>query len=188
MRPAVRIVARSADLDPNAAQVHTTLQEAGVPIFILPDYRHEPTDFQSWARLMPFQLGAHKAALSARDGWGGERVAGFGPETGDIIDRQTWSGSSFANTEFHVQLRQNRIIHVIPIGLIAKTCMQTIRRHASERGYHVTLVRACGALRPPGCFSLRFPGHLTQSAQAVRRPVPYPNQRYLHRLAPPAKG
>lgn len=40
-----------------------------------------------------------------------------------------------------MQLRQHGITHVILIGLIANTCVETSGRYASELGYHVTLVR-----------------------------------------------
>lgn len=40
-----------------------------------------------------------------------------------------------------MQLRQHGITHVIFVGLIANTCIETSARHAAELGYHVTLVR-----------------------------------------------
>lgn len=48
---------------------------------------------------------------------------------------------TFANTDLDVQLRQHGITHVIFIGLIANTCIETSARYAAELGYHVTLVR-----------------------------------------------
>ena len=40
-----------------------------------------------------------------------------------------------------MQLRQHGITHVIFIGLIANTCIETSARFAAELGHHVTLVR-----------------------------------------------
>lgn len=40
-----------------------------------------------------------------------------------------------------MQLRQRGIAHVIFVGLIANTCIETSARHAAELGNHVTLVR-----------------------------------------------
>ena len=40
-----------------------------------------------------------------------------------------------------MRLRQHGITHVIFIGLIANTCIETSARVAAELGYHVTLVR-----------------------------------------------
>jgi nicotinamidase-related amidase len=38
-------------------------------------------------------------------------------------------------------LKQRRVSHVILIGLIANTCIESTARFAAELGYHVTLVR-----------------------------------------------
>lgn len=141
MWPLVREVAQSVDLHSNIARIRTAVREAEIPIVILPHHRYEPTDFQGWVNPTPFQLGAHATRLFARDGWGGEWYPGFGPEPGDLVVREHWSGSSFANTDLDVQLRQRGITHVILIGLIANTCIETSGRYASELGYHVTLVR-----------------------------------------------
>jgi nicotinamidase-related amidase len=48
-----------------------------------------------------------------------------------------------------VQLRQHGITHVIFVGLIANTCIETSARHAAELGYHVTLVRDATAAMSP---------------------------------------
>jgi nicotinamidase-related amidase len=88
----------------------------------------------------PFQLGAHEYQLFATDSWGGEWYPGSA-RPGDIVVKEHWAASSFANTDLDVQLRQHGITHVILIGLIANTCIETSGRYASELGYHVTLVR-----------------------------------------------
>ena len=38
-------------------------------------------------------------------------------------------------------LKQQRITHVIVIGLLANTCIETTGKFAAELGYHVTLVK-----------------------------------------------
>jgi nicotinamidase-related amidase len=141
MWPMVSVVATSVDLHANLARVRAAVREAGIPIFILPHHRSRPTDFQGWAHPTPFQLGAHAAQAFAADSPGGDWYPGFGPEPGDIVVTEHWSGSSFANTDLDVQLRQHGVTHVILIGLIANTCVETTGRFASELGYHVTLVR-----------------------------------------------
>lgn len=141
MWPLVAEVAGSVDLHTNLARVRAAARQAGIPLFILPHHRHRPTDFAGWAHPTPFQLGAHAAELFAVDSWGGEWFPGFGPEPGDIVVKEHWSGSSFAHTDLDLQLRQHGITHVILIGLIANTCIETSGRYASELGYHVTLVR-----------------------------------------------
>lgn len=141
MWPMVSAVATSVDLHANLARVRAAVRKAGISIFILPHHRSRPTDFQGWAHPTPFQLGAHAAQAFAADSPGGDWYPGFGPEPGDVVVKEHWSGSSFANTDLDVQLRQHGVTHVILIGLIANTCVETTGRYASELGYHVTLVR-----------------------------------------------
>ena len=141
MWPALSEVAKSVDLHVNLTRVRTAVRQAGIPIFILPHHRHQSTDFEGWAHLTPSQSAAHEYQLFAVDSWGGKWYQGFGPEPGDIVVKEHWGASSFANTDLDVQLRQHGITHVIFIGLIANTCIETTARYASELGYHVTLVR-----------------------------------------------
>jgi nicotinamidase-related amidase len=44
-------------------------------------------------------------------------------------------------TDLDFQLKQHGITHVIVVGLLANTCIETTARYAAELGYHVTLVR-----------------------------------------------
>ena len=141
MWPAHAEVATSVDLHANLAKLRAAARKVGVPNFILPHHRHHDTDFKGWAHLTPSQAAAHEYQLFAAGSWGGEFYEGFGPEAGDIIIKEHWGASSFANTDLDVQLRQHGITHVIFIGLIANTCIETSARYAAELGYHVTLVR-----------------------------------------------
>ncbi|MEE4208608.1 MAG: isochorismatase family cysteine hydrolase [Parvularcula sp.] len=149
MWPALREVSTSVDLHANLVKLRGAVREAGHPVFILPHHRHHATDFEGWAYLTPFQAAAHEQEIFAEGSWGGEWYEGFGPETGDIIVKEHWGASSFANTDLDVQLRQRGITHVIFVGAIANTCTEGSARYAAELGYHVTLVRdATAALSP----------------------------------------
>jgi nicotinamidase-related amidase len=141
MWPALSEVATSVDLHDNLAKLRETAREVGIPNFVLPHHRHNDKDFEGWSHLTPSQAAANEYQLFAEDTWGGEFYEGFGPEHGDIIIMEHWGASSFANTDLDVQLRQHGITHVIFIGLIANTCVETSARVAAELGYHVTLVR-----------------------------------------------
>lgn len=141
MWPALSEVATSVNLHANLAQIRATARKADMSIFILPHHRHFASDFEGWAHLTPSQAAAHEYQLFAEGTWGGTFYDGFGPETGAIIVKEHWGASSFANTELDVQHRQLGITHVIFVGLIANTCIETSARYATELGYHVTLVR-----------------------------------------------
>jgi nicotinamidase-related amidase len=77
----------------------------------------------------------------ARGSWGGDWHPDFAPREGDIVVREHWGGSGFANTDLDLRLRQRGIRRVILVGLLANTCVETTARIAAELGYHVTLVR-----------------------------------------------
>lgn len=149
MWPALSEVSRAVDLHANLIKLRVAVREAGHPSFILPHHRHHPNDFQGWAHLTPFQAAAHEQKMFAEGDRGGEWYEGFGPDHGDIIVKEHWGASSFANTDLDVQLRQRGITHVIFVGAIANTCTEASARYAAELGYHVTLVRdATAALSP----------------------------------------
>ncbi len=63
----------------------------------------------------------------------------FAPQEGDIIIKEHWGQSGFANTDLDFRLKQ--IVNVIVIGLLANTCIESTGRFAKELGYHVTLVK-----------------------------------------------
>src|SRR3984893_4955523 len=71
----------------------------------------------------------------------GRRMAGFAPQPGDIVVKEHWGSSGFANTDLDMLREQHRIAKVIVIGLLANTCIVTTGRFAMEFGYHVTLVK-----------------------------------------------
>ena len=49
--------------------------------------------------------------------------------------------SGFANTDLDFQLKQHGVSHIIAVGLLANTCIESPGRFAMDFGYHVTLVR-----------------------------------------------
>ncbi|MBD9437102.1 cysteine hydrolase [Pseudoxanthomonas sp. PXM03] len=139
--PLVADIARSVDLHAHLRTVVSCVRQAGLPVFIVPHHRSEPDDFKGWDHPTPYQLGAARVQPFAKDSWGGEWHPDFAPQPGDIIAKEHWGGSGFSNTDLDYLLKQHRITHVILVGLIANTCIETTGRFASELGYHVTLVR-----------------------------------------------
>lgn len=139
--PGVAEVATAVDLHANLRRLRDAVHRARWPLFVVPHHRATPDDLGSWKHPSPYQLGASRAQVFARDSWGGEWHPDFAPEPHDIIVKEHWGGSGFANTDLDLLLKQHGISHVIVVGLIANTCIETTARFASELGYHVTLVR-----------------------------------------------
>lgn len=125
----------------NLRAVTTAARQAGLPIFIVPHRRWMPGDYESWDHPTPYQRAIGDAQAFAGGTWGGEWHPDFEPRAGDVIVKEHWGASGFANTDLDFQLKQRKMAKVIVIGLLANTCVETTSRYAVDLGYHVTLVR-----------------------------------------------
>lgn len=114
---------------------------ADVQVFYVPHRRWQPGDYDNWDHPNPTQRLVQQRHTFAKGTWGGEWHPDFVPQDGDIIIQEHWGQSGFANTDLDFQLKQQGITHVIVIGLLANTCIESTSRFAMELGYHVTLVR-----------------------------------------------
>jgi nicotinamidase-related amidase len=139
--PRVREVAEEVGLIENLKRINQAVRSAGMKVFIVPHRRWEPGDYNCWCHPNPTQIGIMKRHSFARGEWGGEWHPDFAPRAGDIVVKEHWAQSGFANTDLDQQLRQHGITHVIVVGLLANTCIESTGRYAMELGFHVTLVR-----------------------------------------------
>ena len=160
--PHVEGIATEVGLLGNLRRITRTVRNAGIPVFIVPHRRWEPGDFETWDHPTPYQLASANAQTFAKGSWGGEWHPDFVPQEGDIIVKEHWGGSGFANTDLDFLLKQKRIAHVIVIGLLANTCIETTGRFAAELGYHVTLVKDATAA---------FSKEMMHSAHALNGPT-----------------
>ena len=139
--PRVKAIAEGVGLIANLKTIDGAVRKAGMRVFIVPHRRWEPGDYEHWCHPNPTQIGITKRHTFARGEWGGDWHPDFAPKPGDIVAKEHWAQSGFANTDLDQQLRQHGITHVIAVGLLANTCIETTARYAMELGYHVTLVR-----------------------------------------------
>jgi nicotinamidase-related amidase len=139
--PRLKEVAEEVGLLANLRAIRSAAKAARVRIFIVPHHQWEESDYVGWQHLNPSQRGTRSHRVFAKGTWGGEFHSDFAPEDGDIVVQQHWAQSGFANTDLDMQLKQHGISHVVVIGLIANTCIESTARYGMELGYHVTLVR-----------------------------------------------
>ncbi|MDQ0252297.1 nicotinamidase-related amidase [Sphingomonas kyeonggiensis] len=139
--PRVQAIAEANGLIANLKAIADTVRGAGMRVFYAPHRRWEPGDYEDWAHPNPTQRAIMHRHSFARGEWGGDWHPDFVPQPGDVIAKEHWAQSGFANTDLDQQLRQHGISHVILIGLLANTCIESTGRYAMEIGYHVTLVR-----------------------------------------------
>jgi nicotinamidase-related amidase len=139
--PAIQPIADEVKLLDNLRAIDRAVREAGVQRIVVPHRRWQEGDYECWCHPSPTQRLLMTRKTFAKGTWGGEWHPDFGPRDGDIVVHEHWASSGFANTDLDFQLKQHGISHVIVVGLLANTCVETTARYAQELGYHVTLVR-----------------------------------------------
>lgn len=137
---AIRETATEVGLFDNLRKIIPLVREKSIKVFIVPHHRSTPGSFDGWQHINMFQkLGLPNKAFEAGS-WGGEFHPEFGPKAGDIIVKEHWAQSGFANTDLDMLLKQHGIQRIILVGLIANSCIESTARFGMELGYHVTLV------------------------------------------------
>ena len=128
--PRVKDVATEVGLLDNLRAISSAVRRAGIQTFIVPHRRWEPGDYECWCHPSPTQRAIMKRHSFARGEWGGDWHPDFAPQDDDIIVKEHWGSSGFANTDLDLQLKQRGISHVILVGLLANTCTETTGRYA----------------------------------------------------------
>ena len=139
--PRAKEVAEEVNLLTNLKSIVDVARQSGVRIFIVPHHRWEPGDYTHWKHATPRQLAGAENQIFAKGTWNGDWHPDFVPEEGDIIIKEHWAQSGFANTDLDQQLKQHGIQKIILIGMLANTCIESTGRFGMELGYHVTLVK-----------------------------------------------
>jgi nicotinamidase-related amidase len=139
--PRLKEVADDVGLLDNLRWLNNAARATGIQVVIVPHRRWEPGDYEDWDHPNPTQRQIMERHTFARGEWGGEWHPDFAPRPGDIVAKEHWAQSGFANTDLDFLLKQKGITHVILVGLLANTCIESTARFAMELGYHVTLVR-----------------------------------------------
>jgi nicotinamidase-related amidase len=139
--PQVRAVVEANGCVPHMIQILSAARSAGLRIFFAPLHRWRAGDYDTWTYLAPTQELAAPFRAFADGTWGGTFRDEFTPLSGEIVALEHWCSSGFANTDLDLQLKKHGINHLIVIGLLAHTCIDSTVRYAAELGYEVTLVK-----------------------------------------------
>jgi nicotinamidase-related amidase len=148
---AIRPTAEASGMFGNLRKLIPAIRRLGMQVVIVPHHRACDHDHLGWQHINTFiQKGEPLRAFEAGS-WGGEFHEEFGPKPGDVIVKEHWAQSGFANTDLDLQLKQHGIQKIILVGLIANSCIESTARYGMELGYHVTLVPdATAAFSPEG--------------------------------------
>lgn len=147
--PMVAEVATSVGTLDNLRLATAAARAAGVRIVIVPHHRWHAGDLDGWDHPSPYMRGGYDQRIFAAGEWGGEWHPDFAPQHGDLVATEHWVSSGFANTNLDTLLKQIGVTHVVLVGLIANTCIESTGKFAVELGYHVTLVRDATAAASP---------------------------------------
>jgi ureidoacrylate peracid hydrolase len=137
----IRAVAEANDCVPHMLQVLNAARKAKLRVFYALHHRYRPGDYETWKYIAPIQKAAWVNKSFEYGTWGNEIHPEFEPKPGEIVATEHWCSSGFANTDLDFRLKQQGIVKVIVIGLLANTCIESTSRFAMELGYHVALVK-----------------------------------------------
>jgi nicotinamidase-related amidase len=150
---AIKPTADASGMFANLRALIPAVRASRIQVFIVPHHRSDPHghDYDGWQHVNLFQ-DQNRAAKAFEVGtWGGEFNVEFGPQDGDVVIKEHWAQSGFANTDLDMQLKQHGIQKIVLVGLIANSCIESTARFGMELGYHVTLVTdATAAFNPEG--------------------------------------
>lgn len=118
---------------------------AGIQVFVVPHRRWREGNYANWNFLTADQAGGNQNRVFEDGAWGGDWHPDFVPQENDVVVHEHWGQSGFANTDLDFQLKKHGITHVVTVGMLANTCIESTSRYAMELGYHVTLVRGATA-------------------------------------------
>jgi nicotinamidase-related amidase len=137
---AIKPTADASGMFDNLRKLIPAFRTAGVQVFIVPHHRAHDGEYDGWKHINMFQEANRPSKAFEVGSWGGEFNEEFGPQAGDVIVKEHWAQSGFANTDLDALLKQHGIQEIVLVGLIANSCIESTARFGMELGYHVTLV------------------------------------------------
>lgn len=138
---AIKETADASGMFDNLRKILPKVRASKIQVFIIPHHRSHAHEFDGWQHVNMFQQAGVPIKAFEVGTWGGEFNPEFGPQPGDVVIKEHWAQSGFANTDLDLQLKQHGIQKIILVGLIANSCIESTGRFGMELGYHVTLVK-----------------------------------------------
>lgn len=139
--PRTKATAEAVGLLDHMREALAAARSSGVRVFFVPHHRTVTGDYTTWRFLSPLQQHTRESQVFARGSWGGEFHPDFTPHHDELIAREHWGSSGFANTDLNLLLQQHGIARIVVMGVRANTCIDTTARFGQELGFHVTLLR-----------------------------------------------
>jgi nicotinamidase-related amidase len=173
--PLLRTVAKQVNLIENLKNLIKTGRDQGLPIFYAMHLKYRPGNYDDLKYLSPSQAGIKFAKTFKADSFGSEFHPDFVPESEDVIASEHACTSGFGDTDLHEKLQEKGISHLIIVGLLSNTCIESTARSAVDLNYHVTLVTDAVASWTPKDhqaaveFSYPHIGHIVTTTEKLIR-------------------
>jgi ureidoacrylate peracid hydrolase len=139
--PRIKDVAEANNCVPHMLDALNASRQAGLRVFYALHHRYRPGDYETWKYVAPIQKAAWDRKTFEFGTWGGEIRPDFEPQAGEIVAQEHWGSSGFANTDLDMRLKKLGIKHLVVVGLLTHTCVDSTVRYAMELGYEVTVVK-----------------------------------------------
>jgi nicotinamidase-related amidase len=118
---AIKETADASGMFDNLPKILPAVRSAGIQVFIVPHHRSRPEDFDNWQHVNMFQKAGLPTKAFEVGSWGGEFNPEFGPQKGDVIIKEHWAQSGFANADLDLHLKQHGIQKIVLVGVIANS-------------------------------------------------------------------
>lgn len=135
-----RATAQAADTVANLERVTAAAREAGMLVVYANHHSNRGGDYDGWKHPAPSHRRIAEFGLFAEGSFGARVIDEVTPQPGDVIAREHWTSSGFANTDLEYLLNQRGIERVVVAGNRANTCIDSTGRYAVELGFHATLI------------------------------------------------
>jgi nicotinamidase-related amidase len=136
---AVKDVVTAVGVLPNLTRAIDAARSVQIPVLHAPMVT-QPWDYGEWQNTSLSHKLLHQHQLFQAGTWGAEFHPDYVPADGDVVVVPHKAFDAFQGTDLDTQLRQRNIDHIILVGMVTNTCVDSTGRDAYEKGYHVTFV------------------------------------------------
>jgi nicotinamidase-related amidase len=124
---------------PNLARAVDAARSVDIPVLHAPMVT-QPWDYGPWLNSSASHHMLNEQQVFQAGTWGAEFHPDHVPAENDVVVVPHKSFDAFHGTDLDTQLRQRGIDHIILIGMVTNTCVDSTGRDAYEKGYNVTFV------------------------------------------------
>jgi nicotinamidase-related amidase len=139
--PLARKITKQVNLHQNLDILLTKFRSLDWPVFYAPHFSYKPGSFTGRKYLHPSEAMQKVSAMFKADAFGSRFYPDFAPQPQDVVASEHSCSSGFMGTNLHEKLQEKNITHLVVVGFLANSCIESTVRSAMDLDYHVTLLR-----------------------------------------------